>query len=186
MENDGTQTELENHLREKRQAQALSQKQLADSAGITRQAVSALEANQYSPATSVALQLARALHCRVEDLFSIKQGGEIVEGELLGALPQGDRPVRAQVTQIGHRLLVRPLHGLGELASLSATADGLIVESDSKKNQVKVKLLKDREDDAAKDRRRRLRSGDVSGRRAYSKTRSGQSGSVSDGQQHRS
>ena len=55
-------------------------------------------------------------------------------------------PVRAQVTQIGHRLLVRPLHGLGELASLSATADGLIVESDSKKNQVKVKLLKDREE----------------------------------------
>ena len=146
MENDGTQIELENHLREKRQAQALSQKQLADLAGITRQAISALESDQYSPATSVALQLARALHCRVEDLFSIKQGGEIVEGELLGALPQGDRPVRAQVTQIGHRLLVRPLHGLGELASLSATADGLIVESDSKKNQVKVKLLKDREE----------------------------------------
>ena len=145
MEIDGTQIELENHLREKRQALALSQKQLADLAGITRQAISALEADQYSPATSVALQLARALHCRVEDLFSIKQGGEIIEGELLGALPQGNRPVRAQVTQIGHRLLVRPLHGLGELASLSATADGLIVESNPKNNQVKVKLLKDRE-----------------------------------------
>ena len=145
MEIDGTQIELENHLREKRQALALSQKQLADLAGITRQAISALESDQYSPATSVALQLARALHCRVEDLFSIKQGGEIIEGELLGALPQGNRPVRAQVTQIGHRLLVRPLHGLGELASLSATADGLIVESNPKNNQVKVKLLKDRE-----------------------------------------
>ena len=145
MEIDGTQIELENHLREKRQALALSQKQLADLAGITRQAISALESDQYSPATSVALQLARALHCRVEDLFSIKQGGEIIEGELLGALPQGNRPLRAQVTQIGHRLLVRPLHGLGELASLSATADGLIVESNPKNNQVKVKLLKDRE-----------------------------------------
>ena len=60
--------EMENHLREKRQAHALSQKQLADLAGITRQAISALESNQYSPATSVALQLARALQCRVEDL----------------------------------------------------------------------------------------------------------------------
>ena len=80
------QIEIENRLREKRQALALSQKQLADLAGITRQAVSALESDQYSPATSVALQLARALHCRVEDLFSLKQGGEIVEGELLGAL----------------------------------------------------------------------------------------------------
>jgi molybdate-binding protein len=50
------------------------------------------------------------------------------------------------VIQIGRRLLVRPLNGLGELASLSATADGIIVESNPEKNQVKVKLLKDREE----------------------------------------
>jgi putative molybdopterin biosynthesis protein len=145
METDSNEIEIENRLREKRQTLALSQKQLADLAGITRQAVSALEANHYSPATSVALQLARALHCRVEDLFSIKQGGEVIEGEILGSPPQGTSPVRAQVTQIGHRLLVRPLEGLGELASLSATADGLIVGSSSDKTRVKVKLLKDRE-----------------------------------------
>jgi putative molybdopterin biosynthesis protein len=145
METDATQIEMENHLREKRQALALSQKRLADLAGITRQAVSAVEANQYSPATSVALQLARALHCRVEDLFSIKDGGEIIEGELLGVLPQSNSPVRAQVTQVGHRLLVRPLHGRGELVSLSATADGLIIESNPEKGLVKVKLLKNQE-----------------------------------------
>jgi molybdate-binding protein/DNA-binding XRE family transcriptional regulator len=136
--------EMENHLREKRQALALSQKQLADRAGITRQAVSALEADQYSPATSVALQLARALRCRVEDLFSIKQGGEIIEGELLGALPLGNDTVRAQVTQIGHRLLVRPLIGVGELSSLSTAADGLIIGINADQNRVKVKLLKER------------------------------------------
>jgi len=145
METGGTHIEIENRLREKRQALALSQKQLADLAGITRQAVSALEANQYSPATSVALQLARALRCRVEDLFNIKQGGETIEGELLGNLPQSSKPVRAQVTQVGDRLLVRPLHGLGELGSLGATADGLIVEANPEKTRVKVKLLKDRE-----------------------------------------
>lgn len=145
MKTSGTQIEIENRLREKRQALALSQKQLADLAGITRQAVSALEANQYSPATSVALQLARALRCRVEDLFNIKQGGETIEGELLGNLSQSSKPVRAQVTQVGHRLLVRPLHGLGELGSLGATADGLIVEANPEKTRVKVKLLKDRE-----------------------------------------
>jgi len=145
METGGTQIEIENRLREKRQALALSQKQLADLTGITRQAVSALEANQYSPATSVALQLARALRCRVEDLFNIKQGGETIEGELLGNLPQSSKPVRAQVTQVGDRLLVRPLHGLGELGSLGATADGLIVEANPEKTRVKVKLLKDRE-----------------------------------------
>jgi putative molybdopterin biosynthesis protein len=146
METDIPKVELENRLREKRQALALSQKQLADMAGITRQAISALESDQYSPATSVALQLSRALRCRVEDLFSLKQTGEIVEGELLGPLPKSrSRPVRAQVTEIGHRLLVRPLDGLGELANLSAAADGLIVESSPDKRRVKVKLLKDRE-----------------------------------------
>jgi putative molybdopterin biosynthesis protein len=137
--------QYENRLREKRQSLGLSQKQLADSAGITRQAVCAVEANQYSPATSVALQLARALHCRVEDLFSIKSGGEIVEAELLGAIPPDIGPLRAQVTQIGHRLLVRPLVGVGELSSLSSTADGLIIGINPDKNRVKVKLLKDRE-----------------------------------------
>src|SRR5215217_9414863 len=93
--NGGFSIEIENHLREKRQALLLSQRQLAGLAGITRQAVSALESDQYSPATSVALQLARALHCRVEDLFSLKQGGEIIEGELLSAVSQSASPARA-------------------------------------------------------------------------------------------
>src|SRR5882724_4905454 len=133
--------EYENRLREKRQALGFSQKQLAELAGITRQAVSAVEANQYSPATSVALHLARALRCRVDDLFSIKSGGEVVEGELMGSLPDGARPLRAQLTQIGDRLLVRPLDGVGELMSLRATADGLIIAASPKNKRVKVKLL---------------------------------------------
>lgn len=137
--------EFENRLREKRQTLGLSQKQLADMAGITRQAVSAVEANQYSPATSVALQLARALRCRVEDLFSIKSSGDIVEGELLGSIAKGVDKVRAQVSRIGRRLLVRPLDGAGGLASLTASADGLIVALDSRRRRARVKLLKDRD-----------------------------------------
>jgi putative molybdopterin biosynthesis protein len=139
-----TSPEIENHLRQKRQSAGLSQKQLADMAGITRQAVSAVEAHQYSPATSVALQLARVLRCRVEDLFSIKSGGEIIEGELVGALPRSVEKLRVQVTQVGDRLLVRPLDGLGELTSLSATADGLILGRGSGSKHVKVQLFEDR------------------------------------------
>ena len=136
---------IENWLRQRRQSLGLSQKQLAEMAGITRQAVCALEADQYSPATSVALQLARALYCRVEDLFSIKQGGETIEGELLGSFPLGMVPVRAQVTEIEDRLWVRPLVGLGELTTLGASADGLIIGCDPDSKRVMVKLLKDRE-----------------------------------------
>ncbi len=145
MESQNSPPPLENRLREKRQALALSQKQLADRAGITRQAVSALEASQYSPATSVALQLARALHCRVEDLFSLRQDGELVEGELLGPLPRGGAGARAQVAQVGQRWLVRPLEGVGELASLSAAADGIVVEADPRRRRAQVRLFKARE-----------------------------------------
>ncbi len=135
---------IECRLREKRQAVGLSQKQLAAMAGMTRQAVSAVESNQYSPATSVALQLARALRCRVEDLFSIRSDGEIIESVLLGGLPKGSDKLRAQVIQVGSRLLARPLDGAGELKSLTARADGLIVGTNSKSQQVKIQLFKDR------------------------------------------
>jgi putative molybdopterin biosynthesis protein len=137
--------EFENRLKERRLASRLSQKQLAGMAGMTRQAVCAVEANQYSPATSVALQLALALRCRVEDIFSIKRGGEIVEGELLGAVPNLTKPIRAQLFQVGDRLWVRPMDGSGGITSLAATADGLIVGADATTKRAKVALLKERE-----------------------------------------
>jgi putative molybdopterin biosynthesis protein len=138
-------TETENRVREKRQTLRLSQKQLADLAGTTRQAICAVEANQYSPSTSVALKLARVLQCRVEELFHLKGGDEVIEGELIGPLPKGLRKVRAQVSQIGARVLVRPLIGLGELVSLSTIADGLIVGPGSDAKRVKVRLFENRE-----------------------------------------
>ena len=138
-------TETENRVREKRQTLHLSQKQLADLAGITRQAICAVEANQYSPSTSVALKLAQVLRCRVEDLFCLKGNGEVIEGELIGPLPKADHKVRAQVTQVDARILVRPLAGLGELSSLSTTADGLILGPGSDANLVKVQLFENRQ-----------------------------------------
>ena len=141
---EANQDEIANRLREKRQALGLSQKQLAAMAGITRQAVCAVEANHYSPATSVALRLARALRCQVEELFSLNGGGEIIEGELLGGLPRGVDKRRVQVAQVGNRLLVRRLDGLGELTSLSAIADGLVLGRGSDVKHVKVRLFEDR------------------------------------------
>jgi Predicted transcriptional regulators len=78
---------IENRLKSLRSAKGLSQGDLAGMAGVTRQAIYAIEANQYLPTTAVALRLAGALGCRVEDLFSLISSGEIVEGELIGELP---------------------------------------------------------------------------------------------------
>jgi molybdate-binding protein/DNA-binding XRE family transcriptional regulator len=140
-----TKPAFESHLRQRRQASGFSQRQLASMSGITRQAVAAVEANQYSPATSVALQLARALHCRVEDLFTIKNGDQVIMGELLGSLARSHKGLRALVTNVGGRTFVRPLEGAGELTSLTSSADGLIVGFDPKSRRAKVRLLKDRD-----------------------------------------
>ena len=77
---------FQNHLKEMRVSRGLSQSELAVRAGITRQAVFAIEAGKYLPTTAVALHLANVLNCQVEDLFRLIGTGEIVTGELVGAL----------------------------------------------------------------------------------------------------
>ena len=51
-------THFENRLREVRVAHGLSQSRLAEAAGITRQAIYAIEAGHYMPTTAVALRSA--------------------------------------------------------------------------------------------------------------------------------
>src|SRR5262245_36304080 len=60
-----------NRLRELRNARGLSQLEIADRTGLTRQSVGAIESGRYVPNTAVALALARCLGCRVEDLFAL-------------------------------------------------------------------------------------------------------------------
>ena len=52
-----------------RRARGLSQRALADAAGITRQAVGAIESGRMQPSVGIALGLARALGATVEELF---------------------------------------------------------------------------------------------------------------------
>ncbi|HKW85854.1 MAG TPA: helix-turn-helix transcriptional regulator, partial [Nitrospiraceae bacterium] len=105
---------IENRLRGLRSAKGLSQGELARMAGITRQAVYAIEANQYLPTTAVALRLAGSLGCRVEDLFSLVSVGEVVEGEFIGLLSPAPR-TRVKVAHVGQRMVVRPVSELGDL-----------------------------------------------------------------------
>ncbi|MER3424127.1 MAG: hypothetical protein C4293_13810, partial [Nitrospiraceae bacterium] len=106
---------IENRLRSLRTAKGLSQGRLASMAGITRQAIYAIEANQYLPTTAVALRLAGALDCRVEDLFSLVSSGEVIEGELIGDVPKNAGRTRVKVARVGDRLLVRPVAHLGHV-----------------------------------------------------------------------
>jgi len=62
---------LDSHVRSHRRGLALSQGDLAEIVGVSRQAIVAIERGRTVPSTSLSLRLARALRCRVEDLFSL-------------------------------------------------------------------------------------------------------------------
>jgi putative molybdopterin biosynthesis protein len=140
-----------NHLKSVRAKIGFSQGELASRAGITRQAVSSIESNLYLPTTAVALRLASVLACRVEDLFSLAQTEDIVEGTLIGHLPliekQRTQPIRVKVSTVGKRTIVRPVTGLGEQLSFTVPADGYVVETHGGRSgsTVRVKLSRDRQ-----------------------------------------
>ena len=65
---------VESRVRTARLERGLSQAELAEAAGLTRQAVYSIESNHYLPNVTTALRLARTLDRRVEDLFDLEPG----------------------------------------------------------------------------------------------------------------
>jgi putative transcriptional regulator len=58
-----------NAVRRARLLAELTQAELADSAGVTRQTIVAVEAGDYAPSVYLALAIADRLHSTVEELF---------------------------------------------------------------------------------------------------------------------
>jgi DNA-binding XRE family transcriptional regulator len=121
-----------NRLADLRKKHGLSQAELAKQVGITRQAVYAIEANQYLPSTQIALQLAGVLNCQIEDIFSLQEREVVVDAELIGGASTQKKPMRVKLAQVGLRMLARPMAGLGDILNFVLPADGVILE-DSKK-----------------------------------------------------
>ena len=108
-------------LRIARQARGFSQQQLAGMAGVSRQAVSAVEAGHSDPSLRVALALAQALGMSVEQLFgpgeptapvtavSVAPPAALgVGGQAAGERAAGERVMLAPV---GDRFVALPLRG---------------------------------------------------------------------------
>jgi len=115
-----------NRVRESREAKGLAQGELARRAGLTRQAVYAIETDRYQPNVAVALRLSRILGVPVEDLFAPAASGPLVEGEALDGGAGGGGP-RAALWSVNGRTFVLPLATLGPPLSYTTPADGLIV-----------------------------------------------------------
>jgi putative transcriptional regulator len=60
---------VDNRLAELRKASDLTQQDLADRVGVTRQTIISLEGGRYNPSILLAFRLARSFEVRIEDMF---------------------------------------------------------------------------------------------------------------------
>jgi molybdate-binding protein/DNA-binding XRE family transcriptional regulator len=114
---------LRTRLRDIRTARGLSQQDLAERCGLTRQSVGAIECGRYVPNTAVSLALARALGCRVEDLFTLPDAPTSVPVELAEARTPTRR---VAVAAVRGRLVAHPLVAERELLAGFPSADAIL------------------------------------------------------------
>jgi putative molybdopterin biosynthesis protein len=103
---------VRSHVRELRRRAGLSQQELAARVGLSRQALGAVEAGTSVPSTAAALELARALGCRVEDLFEL--AGDPLD------VAAGDARGRVRLGLVGGRWIAHALAGEEEVAPADA------------------------------------------------------------------
>lgn len=130
-----------NQVRSLRRRLALSQHELAEAAGVTRQTIGGIEAGHFSPSVTVALRLAKALGCRVEDVFWHDVDVAVIHAERsvsLGGSPDGERVALARV---GNRWVAHPLSGAAAFRTQMTPADGVTVGGDA--THVHVRALDD-------------------------------------------
>lgn len=64
---------MENRIRYYRfMSGEMTQQQLAEKAGVTRQTIIAIEKGSFNPSVKLALKLSKILNAKVEDLFSLE------------------------------------------------------------------------------------------------------------------
>ena len=63
-------TKMHNTIRQRRKGLGLSQEELAQRCGVSRQTVNAIENNRYDPTLALAFRLAQVLETTVDSLFS--------------------------------------------------------------------------------------------------------------------
>jgi len=64
---------LINHIRENRARLDMTQEQLANLVGVTRQTIISIEAGKYVPSTVLAFKIARVFERTMEQVFELKE-----------------------------------------------------------------------------------------------------------------
>jgi putative molybdopterin biosynthesis protein len=112
------------HIKQYRLNKGWSQEELAEKAGVRRQAIYDIESEKYLPNTAIALRLARIFGCRVEDLFVEQMQPEsqpvhVIDGET-GPI------TRLALGRVRNRLVGLPLRGADSMPFGLRSADGLL------------------------------------------------------------
>lgn len=65
---------MKNELRVLRAKHNITQAELADRLGVSRQTINAIETEKYDPSLPLAFKVAKTFGCRIEDVFSANDG----------------------------------------------------------------------------------------------------------------
>ncbi len=135
--------DLCNNLKQIRLRLGMSQQDLAAIAGVSRQMIGGVETGQYAPSTTVALRLAKALGCQIEDLFWLEQNTPELEAVPTQDFPR-DTPLRLSLARVGGRWIAHPLIGNNAFRLEMIPADGEAIYATNSPT-LHVKLLDDLE-----------------------------------------
>jgi molybdate-binding protein/DNA-binding XRE family transcriptional regulator len=131
-----------------RQRLDMQQRDLAKAIGVSRQTLSSIEAGDTVPSTQIALALARELQCRVEDIFSLRGHGQVIDAELVREVdrePSDARRARVSLGWVGERWVARLLE-TDEALALGTPADGIASLAKEKgRVRARVRALRDLE-----------------------------------------
>ncbi|MEH2131010.1 MAG: substrate-binding domain-containing protein [Nostoc sp.] len=112
-----------NNLKSIRTRLGMSQQELANIAGVTRQSIGGVELGQYAPSVAMSLRLAKALGCQVEDLFWFEEDLPEVEAILAGSVPKQQQS-RVSLARVGNQWIAYPLVGNDAFRIEMIPADG--------------------------------------------------------------
>ncbi|MBX9893369.1 MAG: helix-turn-helix transcriptional regulator [Chitinophagaceae bacterium] len=65
---------MKNNIKVERAIKNLTQEELANQVGVSRQTINAMEANKYVPSTVLALKIAKIFNKQVEEIFILEKG----------------------------------------------------------------------------------------------------------------
>jgi putative molybdopterin biosynthesis protein len=145
-------SEVRNSIRARRQRLGIQQRDVAAQVSVSRQTLSSIEAGDTVPSTLIALNLARVLQCRVEDLFSLEGSDDkaikaLLPKEQAGQASEESAPaeIRVALAQVGRDWMARRLDGDFAFAQ-ETPADGLATLPKGKSCEVSVRPLRAVED----------------------------------------